>query len=167
MAEVSTRLGIPVTKLRALRTAVLAEGPDFRFEGSRTLLTPAGVEKLRGHLGLTEAPDAASLQDTEAVTPPKPISTVQESASTSAVTKKARVISIPRWFGNARQHYPNAAVIRVEFLDEPGVAVFARVRHSQNYAPRLRNGEAMILEVGLVQGRWEALGRAPRFPGRW
>ena len=52
-------------------------------------------------------------------------------------------------------------------MDDGGGKAFARVSHSRNYAPRLRNGDPMVVDVVWDGTRWEVSGRAPRFPGRW
>lgn len=148
LAEVAVALGLTVPRLRELRRTLLVEGEDYRFVSNRTLILPRGSEKLRAHLHLAD---------------PSPVE-----APAAATPKKARVLSHARDLGGGvRKHFPNATVIRCELVDAPGCPVFVRVKHSQNYSPKLRNGDPMMVEVEERDGRWVALGRAPRFPGKW
>lgn len=144
--ELALSLGITVPHLRNLRRQHLAEGADWFRSGNSVLIQPEGVEKLRLAIGLEaeKAPPA---------TPP--------------ATLKATVVSSPRAIGGVRKHFPNAGIIRCA-IEGTGELVWVRVRNSANYFPRLRSGDPMILAVQQQpDGRWQALGRAPRFPARW
>lgn len=148
MADLAIALGISAGQMRKWRREILTEGEDFTFAGNRTLVTPAGAEKLRAALGLPQAPEAT----------PAP------------TTLLARVVSRPRVIRGARRfHYPNAAVISCAVPGREDLGVFqVRVRSSENYAPILRSGAPMMLEIAQdAAGQWRATGRAPRRPGQW
>ncbi len=165
--DVAVALGIHPKVLRGERARLLVEGADFEYQGNRCVLTGAAVEKLRASVR-SESPPAAP----EALPPPEPTPIVENAAPAAVALpsglRRARVVSRLRDFGGpARQHFPNPRVIEVEFCDENGGRAFVRVSHSRHYAPRMKNGEPMELDVTLKGGRWEASGRAPRFTGRW
>lgn len=178
--DVAIELGLHPTRLRDLRREHLVIERDFRFRGNRCFWTREAVEKMRSLL----AGDSAAKIDTPAPAPqsspgvsedrlaalhaPEPETEPSGPAGVPGRVRKAVVVSRLRDFGGPyRQHFPNPAVIQAAFVDDPQTTVFVRVRHSRNYAPRLRSGEPMVLDVLFNGQRWEAAGRAPRFPGRW
>lgn len=165
--DVAVAFGIHPKVLRDLRRELLVEGVDFEFRANRCFLSASAAEKLRavivseaarGVYDVVEAPIAPTAAENAPLA-------VQEAA---LGPRRARVVSRLRDFGGpVRQHFPNPRVIEVEFCDEKGGRAFVRVAHSRHYAPRMKNGEPMELDVAWKGGRWEASGRAPRFTGRW
>lgn len=165
--DVAVAFGIHPKVLRDLRRDLLVEGVDFEFRANRCFLSAPAAEKLRAVIvaeparGLSDAAEAP-------IAPPAAENAPPAGQEAALGRRKARVVSRLRDFGGLwRQHFPNPRVIEVEFADEKGGRAFVRVSHSRNYAQRTRTGDPMELEVVWRGSRWEASGRAPRYPGRW
>lgn len=163
LGDVALALGLHPKQMRTERSRLLVEGAEFEYRSNRCFLSPAGVEKLRAAL-LQGAENTSGRSDGPAASE----NAAKPRQEAAFAIRKARVVSRIRDFGRPdRQHFQNPRVIQVEFLDGAGEKAFARVSHSRNYAPRLRNGDPMVVDVVWDGTRWEVGGRSPRFPGRW
>lgn len=153
-SEVAQRLGITIPTLRRMRKELLIEGADWVMDGNRVLISENGVEKLRASFAAPEP-----LAEKPAAAP-----TLPQDASESDV-RSAVVVSFCRVFNGKRRHFPNPFVIQAKL--DTGEKVFVRVKHSEKYGPRCRDGSPMVIQIRPGGTGWVAVGRAPRFPGRW
>lgn len=179
MGDVCLALGIHPKQVRKLRRQHLVDGADFLHVANRCVFRPAAVEKLcalvRG-AGAIARENAAEGGDSGKLVPPvlAPVAARRSMIGWPLPGHRveeiheAQVVSRLRDFGGlSRQHFPNPRVIRAAFLNDPSVVVFVRVGHSRNYAPKTQKGAPMVVRLRWTDDRWEAVGRDPRFPGKW
>jgi len=157
-AEVAQRLGITVQVLRRIRKTTLVEGTDWFRDGNRVVIAENAFEKIRAAM-------VPQSEEKEAPQTPGGEPTLPQDEPQKEV-RCAVVVSCCRVFDGKRRHYANPCVIQAR-IEETGEKVFVRVKHSQNYAPKCRDGTVMTLTIEKRGTQWAACGRAPRFPGKW
>lgn len=140
--QVADELGVTRDRARAARPYL---GPgEVKREGNVVLWLRAAAARLAEKLGLTL---------------PK------KTAAAGTQVEELAVVSQPR--GPDGRHFGNFQLIQARRSN--GDLVIVRVAHSGKYAPKLWNGEPMILKAQQsTHGHWWLLvGREPRYRGRW
>lgn len=156
-ADLAAQFGVARPVLSRLRLDKLREGVDWFFSAPprRVMVTEAGVEALRGLLGL---PKGEALAEQPAGGHRIPDDQIPKGPQNGLLLEHGR----PGWWTADEavvlaNGFANRRAILVEFA---GRQVICRVRDARNFHPR------MVIPV-RPYGNIVVAARHPRFPGKW
>jgi hypothetical protein len=169
------RWGVARETLREARRRVLREGQEWHTVANRVVLTREGLDKMAVALGIpVEVADSGSKTAPSAENGTESDSEQEDGTVSGGTAEKAlsgHLLVGDGPFTGAVAAQKEAAQLRVTRLVRNPRIVLAtdgesvlrlRVRDSAKYRP------GMMVSARQVQGDlWEALGRGPRWVGRW
>lgn len=156
--------GLSRTRIRLLRKEALTEGVHWHREDSGMVVyTQAGVEALAAVLKKTAQAAVVGEQVAEGLTTGAESS--EEVGGVACFVGGADPVPFEKAAAPveavvSRWQFKNAQIIEAKTAD--GQTLMVRVRESKNYRP------GMKIRVDVQRpGHGIAVGRAPRYPGRW
>jgi hypothetical protein len=167
----ATRLGLNRDELRELRKRLLVEGPDFRLEKNRVIVSPAGEKKLRDHLQLPReaakappaAPPAAPGAGAEKSGP-----SPSEPAPAAARRDKEEIVTLLVW----RANLPNRRIVEAYLPGKDPTKwqniLRVKVKDAGRFNRYDNTGKPMALPaIHLQADLYQLAGAQPRRKGRW
>lgn len=154
-SKLPNRLNISRDELRNLRTSVLKEGTDWRFEKKRVSVSLYGVEKLKVYLA-TAGAATMPLETKE-----EPIANFEKNAPEPAFTE--RLIDLCVW----RANLPNRRIIEAHFPEKKpenqSQVVRVRVRDGSKFGRFDNTGKPMVIQCRHLQSDlYEHVGKTPK-----